>query len=93
MDKVVIHKTNDFLAELKKQYPTGLVLGEAYGIVGDFGLKLEWCIDGRFSTKILAPDTEIPITEIQGNFLLLGIYQCGIYYKFFKWFCKRIKNN
>lgn len=97
MEIIITRKVENILDELKKMYPTGIILGDSYAIVGDFGLTIEWNFwdkeNNRFvkSQERLKAGDKISITEIKGENFIFRSYvpNAIIHYSHFKGFTKR----
>jgi hypothetical protein len=75
--------------KLLQLFPTGLVLGEANAIVGQFGLEINWINrDLTKSAVYLKPDEQLPIIQIRGDMLEVGSWtpSAWVHYKRFKGF-------
>lgn len=78
--------------ELLKLYPDGLVLGSCRGIVGQFGLVINWnSLDGTKEQKRYKEDEELPITEVKGQMFVLSMFTPNaiVHSRFFKGFVRR----
>lgn len=88
----VIRCTN-IADELLKLYPNGLVLGRCRGIVGQFGLVINWdSLYGTKEEKRYKEDEELPITEVRGQAFVLTMFtpKAIVDSRFFKGFRRSI---
>ena len=65
--------------KLLELHPSGLVLGQAKAIVGQFGLIIRWNLppDGNTSEVRLKEDDTLSIIRVEGDMLEVGGYVPG----------------